>query len=292
MTETIQRVRLVTKRVVNWFLGLSTLQRSIIISLIGAFNISLVFGAVNSLALYIYAYSENIRFPVEGVPYVRVAIVTTTFYSFALGGAVAAIFWSFYRWLEGLSQAEASPPIEKFTRWLAIIAPLIGLLATSTGLVRVLAHLAGATIVTPLPNIGDYREDLAIGLREAMLTTTTALVAAVSAMALWAALKTLRHRRLRISPYSLAGFGLGIVIPAIAVVFHPQIYGTFLREIGFGGGTPVRVSYRSTDGQVEEISGGLLLMTNTNIVLRVEPGDGATEIPRDRISKIDYLSGS
>ncbi len=264
------------RRLWQWFLALSFWKRALISSFLGAFAGSTILGFINRYALFYYCYTQEIRIPVEGVPYLDLAVSLLSFAFIAL--ALISTFVVHGVWIyfaNSIRVITDNAPVH--VRWIKII----------------LTVAAAIAIVYSL-FIDWPREDGPIAIRSILyFSVHTVALIVLSVEAILASLSLSQAGRLSKNNVNLrlvaVGCTVGIGILGIVVaLFQPGFYSAFLREIKFGGGLPVEVEYRSGDNSKESLSGHLFVSTNEGVFLRDEYGSRA-EIPRERISKITYL---
>lgn len=226
----------------------------------------------NTVAVYSYAYGNGFRMPVEGAPYVRMAVVSLSFVS-----GLSLLLLVFLTWLTVTwSRAYLRSPTDWQTT--AAVVGASSALASVSGLL-----LGEVTSAISADNVWFKLMVTAGGIAAFLLV-------------LWTLRSTVRTILAAVALY-LAAFG----VTAVGMLC-PVYYGQFLSHIRFGGGTPVVLITKNRTSY----TGELLLVTNTTYFLRAasvsRPEDNSscgadpfdkehevTELPKSSVTEIRYL---
>ena len=278
-------------RLQTYLLSLSTAKRLAVYWIAGVLGGSSLLGIASEYATYWYAFQSGIRPPVEGIPYlaatvVLASVIVTSLVSSAffltragigvfvhgmhqtIAGylAMPADYWDWsMKWrkrkqptpqfFQDLKKAPEELSQMPFRRAFSIVAVIAALFSS-------LGYIAARNDPKTDPFL------LAAGL-----SFTTLLVG----LTLWK-----KEVLQAVSALSAIGF-YGY---ALALMFTPSAYATFLREIHFGGEIPVQVVLQEPSDVIEMT---LFLRSRDALIGRIADSTGTTEIPLQRVRQIVYL---
>jgi hypothetical protein len=250
----------VYKQIKEWFWALKMWKKAIISSLIGAFGGASVIHFFNTYALYVHAYYQGFRVPVEGVEYLSLAVslVSFIFFLISFGGSILLYFvlkklsnasWKYWirRNGDGESRTTKIFGIIQLT-FLFIINTIFMKNSPSILFAIIFSSILGMFfIVTHF-----VREDSSIKI------------------------------------FVLAIISIGM-ITITALLFYQPFYKEFLKKIQYGGELSVNIEYRKADNTESNVKGLLLIRTNKSIILKDSISENQFEIPTERVSKITFL---
>lgn len=240
-------------------------------------------GLLGEFATYSYAISYGFRPPVEGVPYLRATITLISvvvllgsvlgfFILYALLHGYVAQFgiveWVLFKFLGDRNRSSSAyAPIDRLrSQPLRKILPLIALII-------ILIVFAGLTLIYTL---------------KPESTTRSYWIYPLSGLYLFLIyLCMLRPASIKY----VAGGGVVIFMVLVPIfMFQAELYGTFLRDLGFGGGKIVSVFYQTEgdDKCTSTVDGGLMIRSADYMLIYVEEQEEVVEIPLANIEKIVY----
>jgi hypothetical protein len=261
-----------TTTVKSWWdrlLDLSLAARLGVGFVLAALGSSTVLGFLSEYAAYSYSLSVGARLPVEGVPYLNVAV---TLISFALLTAVVGGFLLqllVLRSLVGLaiahlprkvpSESLSSLPLKRFL----LVATPAAVLSTQPLMLLMYFSLG------PMEGTAQW-------IIPATVFTTAALVTLLLKFPLW------------IKWFILVGCLLS-AMTILVVLFTPNAYAALLKTIRFGGGVPVTLEFDCPHSQTGCTLGApLMLRTRDYFVLEDSNGIGYVEIPVSLVRRVSY----
>lgn len=243
-------------------------------------------------AAYSWAIYYGIRPPLEGIPYLKLAVTTLTV-TILLGGAL--VF--------GLVQAACGYVIGSFESYVEKVSTVEKITA------RFFPSLAGQNVVTiAVARVREVRSSIAVpgAAVVALLSITPALFVTtkqeMSALPLgrwleFAALSLLIFFALILAwrPAARAWIAIAAVLFFVVsgplALFNVHVYGELLRSLGYGGGLSVAVAVveeKSDLNTKTRIVGSLLLRT-TSALLIYQPAEGRVrEIPLSQVIYVDH----
>lgn len=260
--------------------------------LIGAF-VTLIAGSglgiVAEYAAYRWALYYGIRPPLEGIPYLKLAVTGLTIFIFAAGAAVYTLIYilasailermeTFIRSFSSYARilGRASPRLI-FIRRTFKLMPLYRRLSFASafltsvifGLLVLAAHylvqfFSGGQELNLLENIGVF---------------TLALLAS---LLIWD-----RNVRVWLALISTAVFT--VAVPTS--FFHIDIYSNILRTLGYGGGLPITITVAEDKSATQDrtkVTGHLMLRTTTSLILFEPLEERVREIPLQHVLFIDH----
>ncbi|GHB60186.1 hypothetical protein GCM10008107_06760 [Psychrosphaera saromensis] len=252
------------KQIIEKFVGLSLPLKILISSFVTALGGSTFIGLIAELALYKYAYLNDLRIPFEGVPYLRFNVVFLSllfFFTAILVFAGVSIIIKFalnvaYTQIK-IGQKTSLPemPFKQYLK-VASIAAIYS------------AVFFGAII---MPFMGW------INSLPWYLSNTIPLIPIPITLYF---MRKPKHIK-----YALIGSYLIVISIFIFNLFNAETYSKFMKELKYGG-VDVTVHY-SCEGKANCVSSGeLYLRTSEYVVLKVD-GE-AIEIPNSSVKKISY----
>lgn len=254
------------------FWSLDYWQRMLLVTGFSALSGSMFIGFINRYALYVYAYTQGVRIPVEGVPYLDLAVTLVSFGVIALAILYSSmVYWMFAR-VKFIASRYRLYDSKGKKAALLFVYVMLAILSIVIG-ERALAYLANNSDF-PLPH--------------GVETLRTPLVGAIGIVVLIIIL-ALRPAHDAIKRRTAATAALLVTGLMIMAMFTPKVYGAFLREIRFGGGLPVDVTVQKADTVFETIRARLVVYTNNGLLLRKADSGEVLEIYRERISSLAYL---
>lgn len=282
----VEQVYLRLKAIATQFVDLSLGIKLLIGSIIGALGGSTFIGFISEYATYYFAYYHGARLPVEGVPYLKLAV---TLVSLAIFGGTLLCFGVMYWILRQLlamtvHYARSLPwvreedlPLEALPlrRYILVGLPAV-LVAT---LPIFLSFTIQSFEVTPAESVWWVPAGMSPRWFVLVGYLATALVLVVLA------------RKPKGVKWFMTSLSLVLVVGISASLFTPTVYGEFLRGIRFGGGIEVVVS-RNCDGLPDcrnLETGYLLLRTREAAILYRERSAMYVEIPTNQIRSYEYM---
>lgn len=243
-------------------------------------------GFVAEYAAYNWAMHYGLRPPLEGIPYLRVAVTALTF-SILVGGAMAylaarLLIAMFVEWVHknvehvqdvGESIEAAAPKtkavINAVVAWYRRRAPLEAVVIA--GLVSLLPLLYVLYVEAPAKN------------PPKLLQVCGMWVLFFCAMLLiW---------NVRVQ-YWIATAAVAIVIFVLPVaLFNTEIYGHVLRGLGYGGGSAVSITVvedPQSRASRTQVVGYLMLRTNSSLIVYERSSQRMREIPIEQVLFLDH----
>jgi hypothetical protein len=262
------------RRAVVWVASISLWYKLIIGTILGAIGGSTVVAFLNTYAIYSYSYWYGARIPVEGVPYLGLAVSIVSFAFLITSLTCAIVVYGLLALATSLLRRLFSWMINAYRRRRADPRPLPETLKT---LISMLA--AAISSVSGLLSLLGYDDWLRVKLpTQTLIIGSVVLVCVVTVLS--------------VRPWLVKWFALlltiGLIVVIVIVMFNPGSYGRFLREIKYGGGTSIKVTYKNPDDELKEYEGYLFLVTSEAYVLYDDNSMSYVEIPADNVSRIQY----
>lgn len=289
------------KRVLPWTISLKLGLGA----LLGAVGGAGILSYLTEYATYSYAIHYGIRPPLEGVPYLKVAVGFGSFFLLLTGAvvltltvmALRAFVWVFsyavafgYVFLKNIVQKIRSWKFEflmELKRSFAAYRKNLDLSANSSAsshevFVRVCTMVLLAIAGVQSRLFGD----------DDSLKSDAASIA-YSFGYFYLLMATLVVDRPKLAWWFAIGSTLTYFAICIGAMFMPTQYSSFLRLVGYGGGLPVAVSMRDdpTESQSKGENFYLMLRTNESFVVMNAQKNKFTEIPRDQVRSISHADG-
>lgn len=229
-------------------------------------------------AAYSWAIYYGVRPPLEGIPYLKLAVTGLTVF-ILLGGAITFVVIEFFanrilQWAElQLESLSITGKIEKVTKGGRELYQKVSL-------VTALAVSLAIAIAVPLIIYS-------IGISDNDSNKTQQLILAgifsfVVMLLLW------DKRVPRI--LALSGVTAFIIIIPFSF-FNVNVYNYILRELGYGGGLPVQITIigeATENSQRTNLDAYLMLRTTTSILIYESPAERIREIPLSQILFLDH----
>lgn len=289
------------KRIWKLYSDLSIPARLAIGGVVSAVGGAGVVGFLSEYAAYTYAIYYGVRPPLEGVPFLRVAVTAMTFLVYSCSALIFLLLlllarlllwysynllrqflqWSLFlrRYFESLGKLipvsrkvaklfVLPEPEELVDRYLRPQKPRV--IAVWT----IVAFLLVGTLVftDQIGATGQIWISLLYGVVTGILVGTALVL-------LW--------RPALISAVASMGTLLFFVVAPFSL-FHAPSYGSVLRMIGYGGGIPVSVGILAESGEIVRGATGFLVLRTNEALMLYEPPNGVIEIPYGKIGSIDY----
>lgn len=253
----------------KWIFCLSPWQKIILSTLVSSISGSSLVACFNIFALYYYAINKEIRIPFEGVEFMALVMGLLTF-SVLL---IITLGYLILSWLvEGFVKSFSSH--DEFSN-------LVKILYRKSALYRIafIFSMYGAIFLK------NYLGALFLPLPDFLLT--------INALAIQSTIETLIITGSFITNYDKRKkFVFLLVSISVCTIFllllNQTVYGKFLALAKYGGEVPVQIEYSKMGNRDGLISGLLLLKTRKNVIVKNISSDTISEIPIDRISKIEY----
>ena len=302
--------------------GYTTLSLPIKLLVGGAFSAlggAGVVGLLSEYAAYTYSLYYNVRPPLEGVPFLRVAVTTLTLLLYA-GSAFAfcaivlcarLLLWYAYRLLyivlefprdsvETIKDLRTVRPLYVRIRWLRMKVRFLRPLLRSKNLtvptpqefvsrhiapLKLRSILLASAILGAVAGLGfawfSYTGNLRSSLEKG---ASVALLASIAVLLLWSP----KLITLVASVGTLVFFAL-----APLSLFHAPSYAGLLRAIGYGGGLEVNVRLLSEEGELVNPQRGYMFLRTSEALLLYEPEvKNVFELPLQKVGSIEYVSSA
>lgn len=270
------------RRVAKWIASLSIWYKLLVGTILGAIGGSTVVGILNTYAIYSYSYSYGARIPVEGVPYLGLAVSVVSFTFLVSSLTCAIVVYGLLALLTDLlrrlfswaidhyrkSRRLADVPISQKAN--ALLSVITSLLSAIAGVAAIMSSTGGLEPETSWLRVNLPMQTIIIG--------AIAFIVIVTVLSVW--------------PWLVKWFAVALTAALIATtivaMFSPSVYGRFLRTIKYGGGTAVKVRYDDPDNKLEEYEGYLFLVTSKAYILYDDNLREYVEIPTDNVTRIRY----
>lgn len=256
------------KSILNWLRELSIWYRLLLGAVLGTLGGSTFLGFLNTYAVYWYAYSYGCRVPVEGVPYLNLAV---SMLSLALIASVLMSAYLVYGVLalirHTFNTIDYSLILEgkSFTRTMLGVVPYLLLLTMLLG--GWMLFTAGwwlpptwTAVLVHTPNLR-------------LMTAIMAIACGVSAA------------KRRWFQWYMVGVTLGMIALIAGQLFHPTDYARMLRAARYGGGVIITVT-RGPEHQKTNLF--LFLITSENLIAFDDTQGVFVEIPRKDVELMEY----
>lgn len=273
------------------FYALSFWKRAIISSFLGAVAGSSFLGFINRYALYWYAYTRGCRVPVEGVPYLDLAVSLLSFALLlvTLGGSIGlyGLLKTALPRSKARVQSEGACAESRANGEHAISSGELGAGRSDNGgnrsafvvvkniirssLAPVMLLVGSAVLVGLVSNMVSVFKGETVGLKEVIIeaigNTLTILLfsfivicVSVTPGIILTVVRILTHdsRYIRLAFVMITVVGFLVII---ASLFIPSLYGELLKRTRFGGGY-VSIEHRTADNLTMTSLGELILVTN------------------------------
>lgn len=270
------------RRLIVWIASLSVWYKLFIGTILGAIGGSTVVGVLNTYAIYSYAYWHGSRIPVEGVPYLGLAVTIVSFAFLVSSLTCATVVYGFLALLTALLRRFFSWVIAVYRKLRQDDDRLVPHVAKS--LISAFAGMGSAiTALIPLFS-GIFSSAKTVDWlhvnvpMRAMIIGAASFVVIVTVLAVWQ----------RLVKWFAVVLTVALIATTVVEMFRPSVYGHFLRTIKYGGGTSVKVTYNDPDDRFEEYEGYLFLVTSKVYILYDDNKKLYVEIPADNVTRIRY----
>lgn len=255
------------RKITQYVTNTNFIVRYVIFSLLGAFSGTTYIAVVSEFASYYYAWTNGLRIPVEGIPYLKLTISTISFIAILAGSAmfaVAYLFSSMLLWALGLSFQR-----EKYKN---LRSPLFGIFNKLSELPIGYVIFTGFIIFALLSG-GTYLKE---GDIDIFMLMRGALVSFFIPFIIW-------DKRTLVVFACIVSVGAAVAVPN--ELFKKDVYEDILRNLKYGGGLPVVI-----DTMYDPQSMNYKLLLRTSEALMVETSEGKKlEIPVGKMNNISYL---
>lgn len=264
--------------------------------LIGAF-ITLIagsgLGVVAEYAAYRWALYYGIRPPLEGIPYLKLAVTGLTIFIFTAGAVVYALIYILASAiLERMETLTGS--FSTYARLVSRAIPRLNFFRRAVRFMLLYRRLTFASafltsvIVGLLISAVHYLVQFFNGVQEfeSFEYLAVFILTLLAALLMWD-----RNVRIWLALISTALFT--VAVPAS--FFHIDIYSNILRNLGYGGGLPIIVTVAEDKAATEDrtkVTGHLMLRTTTSLILFESIEQRMREIPLQHVLFIDHSAKS
>jgi hypothetical protein len=282
------------ERIRRVFLALPALAQWIVITLGKSLIASMLISFLATYATAIFATRHGFRVPIEGVPFLHLAIAFVTFITFAGTIILFSLLMLLFRELKRqidmyfdylriatmpLPRNWARRLLNETRSTLSFILSSVAMLVLSAMclLACIWILLAADSVMEILPNMLQPNSRRPLDLAFVFACCSVVFVA------LWCVESNLNWIAAQI-------FASGIIITLMAfALFVNDAYGSFLRIVRYGGGIAATVRYVEGDNKTPLLmSGNLLILTTTHAML-FDPGKSRImEIALRNVSTIEY----
>jgi hypothetical protein len=270
------------------------LAQWIIITLGKSLIASMLISFLATYATAIFATRHGFRVPIEGVPFLHLAIAFVTFITFAgtiiLFSLLMLLFRALKRQIDiyfnylriattplptGWAQRLLSEARSTISSVLSSVAMLV--LSAFCLLACIFIFLAASNVLEVLPKILTPTSGRPLDLALACACWSVIFVA------LWCVENNLNWIAAQI-------FASGIIITLMAFgLFANDAYGSFLRIVRYGGGIAATVRYVEGDNKTPLLlNGNLLILTTTHAMLFDPDKNRIVEVALKNVSTIEY----
>jgi hypothetical protein len=267
------------KQLLKWYSHLSVWHRLILGALLGALGGSTFIGFLNTYAVYRYAFRYDARIPVEGVPYLGLAASILSFAFLFVALSCATLIYGLLRATTALTRAAfswtarmwnnfrpaSSTDREPIAKWLSIVNVSGVLSGFITALISLFLAQPFHSLQVDLPD--------------------PVVIAAVPVAGLGLAILSIRPEWVRWVAMYLT---LALILMTSAALFIPTFYAARLRQIGYGGGTPVTLICENDRPCVTEGVLHLFLITSDAYLLYDLTTREFVEVPESEVKRIRY----
>jgi hypothetical protein len=254
------------------FLSLPLWKKVIFSSIISAIGSGTIIGFSSRFSLYYYAYKQGIRVPLEGVEYlsVSVGIISSIAFLFTTFGALT---------IDTILKLLGSKLMKKIFPDKRTGKENVLTNSVSVFLIIVLFYFFGKNIPDLIGYNGDLSGFIGLGL---LFTKSIAIVLLILIVYFLPPKPGFRYFLTK----AVVFVGIcGVLITS----FNQRTYKSFLEKIKYGGDTQIIIEYRKADNSEDYLTGGLLLKTKKYLIIKSNSPSMITEIPLNRVSKVDYI---
>lgn len=265
-----QRVSQAIRTILGWASGLSIWYRFTLGTFLGALGGSTFVGFLNTYALYNYAYHFGARIPVEGVPYLSLAVSVVSFAFLLVSLTCATLVYGLLLLVSLVLRntfelvKTTYSTVAKSRAWKVVgelIPPIVAGLTTSLGFNFATLRVSNVT------------------LPDTVLVGSILVVALIlSILAIWPYLVKWSAGLLTLALIGVVSFAL----------FQAPFYASFLRLIRYGGGTAVELTCR-TPSMCPGAGQAFLFLVTSEVYLLYNPTRRFfMEIPTGEVLRLDY----
>lgn len=290
----ISKIRSVADRYLPYGLSIKLILNAFLAALGGAGFL----GYASDYATYTYALKTGVRFPLEGVPYIKAAVSTGSFFilisSAMIFGIViflaktlfsltSTMFHATLPLLRGLSSAayRERAPDNFFTAVKNIREK------SKLGIIffLVCGGLLSGTVLCGVR----YASDILLGTPVGDVSSISLYFVVVFGLTVVVNLYFLYPEKIWTSSFLLTFFYVCFLLWAM---FQHDLYGKFLRTIGYGGGIPIIAKCKNEAAKTEICAKKitLTLRTNDSYILFDAAKSEFFEVPKEEFLFISYRS--
>jgi hypothetical protein len=260
----------------------------ILFAFLGALTGASILGFLSEYAAYSYALQCGIRPPLEGVPYLRAFVTVISVVLILSCMLVFFIYFSFLSYAEKfifdfprkfankIRSMFGRKPIDKNILISHLSAKLTTFRDYAAALTLVIISYLSDHLIT-LPYI-----EYITGVPKNSFILYYYLLPFFLLCVFWIATKRFSAMLVTVTLTCLT------MCFAIAILFHPSVYASLLRSVGYGGGTRVVIEMLDRKSQSEYV---LLLRTNDALIVRDEQRNEIIEIPNMNVRTISHQPG-
>jgi hypothetical protein len=276
------------------FLALPALVQWVMITLGKSLLASVVISFLATYATAIFAARHGFRVPIEGVPFLHLAIAFATFITFAgtiiLFSLLMVLFGQVKRQIDtyfDYLRMATKPLPESLGRLILTKTRSIVRMVLSSSMMLILPalFLVACILIFLTPGgVMDYVPNIVLSkLRQPLDLALILAALSITFVAIWCAENQLSWIAAQI-------FASAIIIAVMAFgLFANDAYGSFLRIVRYGGGIAATVKYVEGDNKAPMmVNGNLLILTTTHAVLFDADKKQVLEIALKNVSTIEY----
>lgn len=253
------------KAVLQWLSGMSMFYRFVLGATVGALGGSGFIAFVNKYAMYRYAYSYGCRIPVEGVPYLALAVSAVSFAFLATALLCSTLMYGFlllFRfilWHTFPDSVEREHGWSAFRKWLREYGP------------PAVSFLAVVMIAA-------QTKELSFGVRSSQIGNGVIIYLATIPVLFWPNLAKW---------YSFA-MAIAMSLLITVTLFIPSFYAAMLRLGRFGGGVEVTITRQDEGQEPKQEETYLFLATSDQYITFDKKSNKFVEIPRHDVKLVMY----
>ena len=253
--------------IIQYVMNTNFIVRYVLFSLLGALSGTTYIAVVSEFASYYYAWTNGLRIPVEGIPYLKLTISIISFIAILTGSAMfAAAYLVAGMLLWGLGV------LFQREQYKNLRSPLFSIF-NKVSEIPIGYVIFSAFIIFVLLSGGMYLKGEGVDI---FMLMRIAFVSVFIPFIIW------NKRTLAIFA-CIVSVGAAVAVPN--ELFKKDVYEDILRNLKYGGG-----QYVVIDTTYDPQSMNYKLFLRTSEVLMVETGDSKKlEIPVGKINNISYL---
>lgn len=277
-------IRSTATRAVRWFAGLSIWYQLFIGTALGSLGGSTFVGLINKYAVYAYTYNYGARVPVEGVPYLGLAVSVVSFTFLLISLTSATLIYALLFALSKALRIASLALLERLRRLLEKLRSSDERGQRLFEILRQILMLTSSTLAGVTTSFGSLRSldlfDLEIESR-VLPAAAIALAVLLTILSIW--------------PWLVKWFAVGLTAALIIVIcvalFQPPFYAGFLRTIRYGGGSAITITCHDEASCRAPTSSTYLFLITSDVHI-VYDADLSTfvEIPNRQVARIEYTA--